>query len=167
MRLSGTIPAVHRALSVLSLSRNYLDGTTDTLTGTNGLQTLILSSNYLSCDAVDLSAWLNLYAGTWNDAKQQGVHGRVAQRVLVHVPIMLVCVQWWSLHWMLIVFVFVDLEFGVGVVVCCTVADVALVLVGATLVRRGERKDRAVPWEGAQDAMEPLLEMKMLDDSDF
>ena len=41
-------------LQTLSLARNYIEGPTDSLEGGWGLQTLILSSNLLSCEAVRL-----------------------------------------------------------------------------------------------------------------
>jgi hypothetical protein len=51
----------------MSFSRNYLTGTTKLYEGAEGLETLILSSNFLSCNAARLDNAINLTDGVFRD----------------------------------------------------------------------------------------------------
>eukprot|EP00656_Telonema_subtile_P004296 TRINITY_DN1194_c0_g1_i15.p1 TRINITY_DN1194_c0_g1~~TRINITY_DN1194_c0_g1_i15.p1 ORF type:complete len:1243 (-),score=233.02 TRINITY_DN1194_c0_g1_i15:64-3792(-) len=72
MSLSGTLPTHSNStwnstLGTLSVARNFMEGTTDALGNLNALQTLILSGNYFSCDAVDLNSAPSLGSGTFKE----------------------------------------------------------------------------------------------------
>ena len=58
-------------LHTLSLARNWLTGTTDSINGANSLQTLLLSGNQLECDAVRLDNATNLGQGQFSDPAKQ------------------------------------------------------------------------------------------------
>eukprot|EP00656_Telonema_subtile_P054505 TRINITY_DN8174_c0_g2_i5.p1 TRINITY_DN8174_c0_g2~~TRINITY_DN8174_c0_g2_i5.p1 ORF type:complete len:1044 (-),score=161.68 TRINITY_DN8174_c0_g2_i5:235-3366(-) len=91
MSLSGTLPAFgHHAetastLETLSLAQNFLTATTDVLAQETNLRTLLLSSNYLSCNAVTLNGALNLGRGTFGDPGQE-VLSNLAADVAIEFP---------------------------------------------------------------------------------
>eukprot|EP00656_Telonema_subtile_P018154 TRINITY_DN19789_c0_g1_i1.p1 TRINITY_DN19789_c0_g1~~TRINITY_DN19789_c0_g1_i1.p1 ORF type:complete len:1166 (+),score=65.42 TRINITY_DN19789_c0_g1_i1:148-3645(+) len=74
VRLSGTLPVVNATSSLISLglARNYLQGGVGDLHGPN-LQTLLLSSNYFSCEASELEHAVLLGQGYFNDPVPDGV----------------------------------------------------------------------------------------------
>jgi len=65
-RLSGTIPDLSNgSLKHLALARNYFVGDTNGLAGVSDLRTLVLSSNYFECNAVDLNSAVGLGRGSF------------------------------------------------------------------------------------------------------
>ena len=56
-----------KSLTVLSLARNYITGNTEHLESGTSLQTLLVSSNYLSCQSVQLEAATELGRGLFVD----------------------------------------------------------------------------------------------------
>ena len=62
-------------LTTLSLSRNYLRGSTGALKEADALETLVLSSNYFSCDAVDLDGASRLAEGRFQDPGARALRG--------------------------------------------------------------------------------------------
>eukprot|EP00656_Telonema_subtile_P057663 TRINITY_DN9538_c0_g1_i4.p1 TRINITY_DN9538_c0_g1~~TRINITY_DN9538_c0_g1_i4.p1 ORF type:complete len:894 (+),score=105.11 TRINITY_DN9538_c0_g1_i4:1970-4651(+) len=65
LKLSGSLPTSnHSHIKALSLSRNYLQGSSDGLAST-ALATLVISANYMSCEAGRLEHALGLGEGTF------------------------------------------------------------------------------------------------------
>jgi hypothetical protein len=60
---SSSEPVMAQSLEVLSLARNYITGKTDNLEHESALQTLLLSSNRLSCQSAELENATNLGQG--------------------------------------------------------------------------------------------------------
>ena len=56
-------------LQTLSVARSYLQGSTDSLEGARHLQTVIISSNLLSCNAAKLTASHALGQGSFRDPR--------------------------------------------------------------------------------------------------
>ena len=56
-----------QSLQTVSLARNWLSGTTDSISGSNSLQTLLISGNQLECDAVRLDNATLLGQGVFMD----------------------------------------------------------------------------------------------------
>eukprot|EP00656_Telonema_subtile_P040374 TRINITY_DN4542_c0_g3_i1.p1 TRINITY_DN4542_c0_g3~~TRINITY_DN4542_c0_g3_i1.p1 ORF type:complete len:1113 (+),score=213.46 TRINITY_DN4542_c0_g3_i1:643-3981(+) len=67
LMLSGTLPVVHPKLLTLSLARNRFEGTMEGLERATSLTTLIVSGNYLSCQAARLDGTQNLSVGVFSD----------------------------------------------------------------------------------------------------
>ena len=76
-------PIMAQSLEVLSLARNYLTGNTDHLGQQSALKTLLLSSNYLSCQSAELEDATNLGQGHFADPTNSTLElaGKVLQGV--------------------------------------------------------------------------------------
>ena len=81
LRLSGTLPecrkersldatTLYAKLTTFGASRNFLEGTTDMLTEANNLQTIILASNLLSGNVMQLHNATMLGKGVYHDPTQ-------------------------------------------------------------------------------------------------
>ena len=90
MRLSGTLPmpteTVHpNQLEVISLARNYLVGQTNSLEFFPDLTSVLLSSNYFSCDVPQLSNNSNLGEGYFlNPGTQVGTWNQLGPNSLIN-----------------------------------------------------------------------------------
>jgi len=69
----SALSVAYRNATVLSFSRNFITGTTDALEGVERLQTLILSSNFLSCNGARLDSATNLAEGFFKDPGIEGL----------------------------------------------------------------------------------------------
>eukprot|EP00658_Telonema_sp_P-2_P081770 TRINITY_DN8475_c0_g3_i3.p1 TRINITY_DN8475_c0_g3~~TRINITY_DN8475_c0_g3_i3.p1 ORF type:complete len:1118 (-),score=247.99 TRINITY_DN8475_c0_g3_i3:75-3428(-) len=80
LRLSGTLPASlgDSVLQTLALARNYFVGKTDVLEGNWNLSTLLLNSNYLSCDMAGLENSTELAQGDFLDPIPQAASDAVS-----------------------------------------------------------------------------------------
>lgn len=81
---AGTIPAGSpAALETLSLTRNFLSGSTSMLRLATSLKTLILSSNYLSCDSVRLDDAAGLGVGKFYNPTSLALYNFGASAVTI------------------------------------------------------------------------------------
>ena len=60
-------PAMTQSLRVLSLGRNYINGHTQPLGHGTALETLLIFSNYLDCQSIELESATNLGQGVFQD----------------------------------------------------------------------------------------------------
>ena len=64
---SSSEPTMAQSLEVLSLARNSITGNTDNLEQQSALKTLLISSNYLSCQSAKLENTSNLGQGVFHE----------------------------------------------------------------------------------------------------
>ena len=72
-----------QSLKVLSLARNYITGNTDHLDQQSALETLLISSNFLSCEVAEIEHAARLGQGTFQDPTSSTLEqaGKVLQGV--------------------------------------------------------------------------------------
>ena len=78
---SSSEPTMTQSLEVLSLARNSITGNTDNLEQQSALKTLLISSNYLSCQSAKLENTINLGQGVFQDPTSSALEqaGKVLQ----------------------------------------------------------------------------------------
>ena len=78
---SSSEPTMAQSLEVLSLARNSITGNTDNLEQQSALKTLLISSNYLSCESAKLENTINLGQGVFQDPTSSALEqaGKVLQ----------------------------------------------------------------------------------------
>lgn len=79
---SSSEPTMTQSLEVLSLARNSITGNTDNLEQQSALKTLLISSNYLSCQSAKLENTIDLGQGVFQDPTSSALEQ--AGKVILH-----------------------------------------------------------------------------------